>query len=988
MLRNINLNLLLGGFIMAKRLMYWMFLIAVLLVGTANADLVGHWRFDEGSGTTAKDSSGNGGDGTFTGDPQWVTGQLGGALEFDGDDWVDCGDILDITNELSIACWVNPAGLSGDNGWVARWDNYAFKSSGSVARFTTPGVRDYTAGNTPIVVGEWQHVAITFLPDQAAGGLIFYLNGVETDRSDTTGYGAGGGPLAIGNNRWSQFYEGMIDDVQVYDHLLPPEEVAAAMLGVAPQLAGDPGPEDAAVDVPRNVVLSWSPGDFAVKHDVYLGMTFDDVNGADTATPMGVLVSQGQTATSYDAGILDFGQTYYWRIDEVNGAPDNTVFKGDVWSFTAEPFSIPVETITVTASSSHADNMIPENTIGGVGLNELDQHSTDGTTMWLSGMGDPAPSIQYAFDKAYKLDQLLVWNSNQLIEAFVGIGAKDVVVEYSLDGTEWTVLEGATLFNQATGTSDYTANTSIDFAGVMAQQVKITINAGYGMMPQYGISEVRFLYIPTFAREPQPADGAITDAANVTLSWRAGREGASHQINLGTDAENLDLVATTTEASYAADGLDYGTTYYWSITEVNEAATPASHAGDIWSFTTPDFGTVDSFDAYDDNCNRIFFAWEDGLGHNGGTEIDDCDVPASNGNGGGSIVGNAQAPFAEQGIVHAGSQSMPLEYDNAFGPSEAILTLDGQDWTASGVQTLSLQFHGQAGNSGQLYVKINNSKVAYDGEAGDISKAQWLPWNIDLTALSALQSVNSLTIGIDGASAAGMLYIDSVRLYPQAVELITPTEPDTANLVALYAFEGDYTDSVGGHNATEMGLPQIISDPARGQVLSVAGGGDALDLPYSAALNTPEFTASLWAQVNPNGSGHRSPITSRDEPQKGYIIYVDPGNTWQFWTGTGAGWNNTAGPAVVMDEWTHVGITYADEAKTLYINGRVAAQGTSVLDLNTAQPLRIGGGATESPDGNYFFMGLIDDVRIYNQALSPAELAWLADIRTPMHKPL
>jgi len=463
---------------------------------------------------------------------------------------------------------------------------------------------------------------------------------------------------------------------------------------------------------------------------------------------------------------LDFDQTYYWRVDEVNRAPDNTVFKGEVWSFTVEPVSIPLETITVTASSSHADNLGPENTIGGVGLNELDQHSTDGTTMWLSGMGDPAPFIQYTFDKAYKLDQLLVWNSNQLIEAFVGLGAKDVLIEYSVDGTEWIILEHATLFNQATGPPDYMANTSIDFAGAMAQQVKITINAGYGMMPQYGISEVRFLYIPTFAREPHPVDGDITAAANVMLSWRAGREAASHQVNLGTDPENLDVIGTTTGTSYAANGLEYGMTYYWSITEVNEVEAVSSHAGDIWSFTTPDFGTVDSFDLYDNHCNRIFFAWEDGLGHDGGEGIDDCDVPPSNGNGGGSFVGNDQAPYAERGIVHSGSQSMPLEYDNAFGQSEAILTLDAQDWTASGVQTLSLQFHGQPGNSGQLYVKINNTEVVYSGDGADLTQEQWQQWDIDLTSISGLQDVKTLTIGVGGASATGMLYIDSIRLHP------------------------------------------------------------------------------------------------------------------------------------------------------------------------------------------------------------------------------
>ena len=207
--------------------------------------------------------------------------------------------------------------------------------------------------------------------------------------------------------------------------------------------------------------------------------------------------------------------------------------------------------------------------------------------------------------------------------------------------------------------------------------------------------------------------------------------------------------------------------------EVNEAETPSSHVGDIWSFATPAYGVVDSFDSYDDNCNRIFFAWEDGLGHNGGEDIENCDVPASNGNGGGSIVGNDMAPFAEQTIVYAGTQSLPFNYDNAFGPSEASLRLDAQDWTASGVKSLSLFVFGAADNMGQLYLKINNTKVT---GAPAISQAGWQPWIIDLSSIGGnLQSVTSLTIGVDGANAAGMLYIDEIRLYPQALELVTPT---------------------------------------------------------------------------------------------------------------------------------------------------------------------------------------------------------------------
>jgi hypothetical protein len=189
-----------------------------------NAGLVGQWKFDEGSGTTAQDSSGLGNDGTLNGAPQWMAGYLDGALEFDGDDWVDCGDVLTITEAITIACWVNPAGLTGDNGWVTREGAYAFKSDGTSLKFTTPGVRDHLANDTVLEIGTWQHVAVTFVPNQA-GGAIFYLNGVEAQRIDSTALNAGAGPFRIGNNQWDQFYEGMIDEVRLYDYVLSLGEV-------------------------------------------------------------------------------------------------------------------------------------------------------------------------------------------------------------------------------------------------------------------------------------------------------------------------------------------------------------------------------------------------------------------------------------------------------------------------------------------------------------------------------------------------------------------------------------------------------------------------------------------------------------------------------------------------------------------------------------------------------------------------------------------
>ena len=762
-------------------------------VEAADPDLVGWWKLDDGSGTVASDSSGNGHEGTLVDDPQWVAGQIGGALHFDADgDAVHIGHAaaFNFPGSFSISAWINIEAWNDAN-----WQNVIVGKEGEGGRswqlrkhggndnltFTIRGTSgaDDPQGTIVPTHGEWHHVVAIY--DVDAGTRTVYIDNVLDVQIDDTGvHTPDDNSLYIGARSQTNDagptgrFNGMIDDVYIFSRALTVGEIPLISKGLAHGSASDPIPADEAIDVPREVDLSWAPGEFANTNEVYLGTVFNDVNDADRSDPRDVLASQGQNAATYDPpGRLNFEQTYYWRVDEVNGAPDYSIFKGDVWSFTAEPFSYPITDITATATSSNADNMGPENTINGIGLNELDQHSTEATEMWLSGVGDATPSIQYEFDRVYKLDALLVWNSNQPIETFMGLGAKDVVVETSVDSAEWTVLEGATLFNQAPGTETYTANTVIDFAGAQAKFVRITISAGHGPLPQFGLSAVRFLYIPTFAREPQPIDGSTTDNADITLSWRPGREAASHQVYLGTDAADLALAGTTNEPSFVPGDLTYGTTYFWSVTEVNDAEAVTAYAGEVWSFMAPDSVAVDNFDQYDDNCNRIFFAWEDGLGHNGGEQIDNCDVPASNGNGSGSIVGNAQAPFAERTIVQAGSQSMPFEYDNSADSSSEIRvnTADlaiGRDWTPGAPETLVLWILGNPDNADtdRLYLKVNNAKVTYNG---DLAKAAWTQWNIDLAGLGIdLSNVTSLSIGtepIGATGGSGMLYIDEIHLY-------------------------------------------------------------------------------------------------------------------------------------------------------------------------------------------------------------------------------
>lgn len=98
-------------------------------------------------------------------------------------------------------------------------------------------------------------------------------------------------------------------------------------------------PFNGAVDVPQDAALSWKAGASAAAHDVYFGTDLASVTDAAGDNPMDVLLSQAQAETSYDPdGLLDYGQTYYWRIDEIDDS-DNTV-TGHVWNFTVENYIV------------------------------------------------------------------------------------------------------------------------------------------------------------------------------------------------------------------------------------------------------------------------------------------------------------------------------------------------------------------------------------------------------------------------------------------------------------------------------------------------------------------------------------------------------------------------------------------------------------------------------------------------------------------------
>jgi len=992
---------------MWRRLIWVVSLVSVLGLSAAAAraditkGLLVHYTFDnvDLDGLVVHDVSGNGHDATIVG-AGIVTGVPGvfkEAIQFPPamDQGVElAAGVAPMGNApRTFSLWFNQVALASQN----KIFGYGLHSagtcvdvavnSGGIMLYHWGGNVTWGGGSHNFVGADagFHHLAVR-VNDNAKtfADVDMILDGQKlaiTAGASTVTINTGNSVFRIGRGENGQGFNGLIDDFYMYNRALTDEEIAQIRKGKAPGQAGNVSPADGATNVPRDAVLNWAPGEFANTHDVYFGTAFADVNQADRNSPL--LVSRSQTETTYDPpGSLGFGQMCYWRIDEVNAPPTSTIFKGEVWSFAVEPYAYPLPgtAITATASSMNSADMGPEKTIDGSGLMG-DGHSTVAENMWLSGQGAGPAWIQYAFDRVYKLERMLVWNSNQALEPLLGLGAKAVTIEYSADGSTWKTL-GDLEIARAPGAANYAAYTTIDLAGTVAQYVKLTIRSNWGgVMPQYGLSEVRFFSVPVLAREPSPASGATGVDVDSSLSWRPGREAAQHKVYVSTDQQAVRdgaVPATTVTTATSTPSLNLAGTYYWRVDEVNAAKTPATWSGDVWSFSTQEYLVVDDFESYTNKDGEaIFQTWSDGL-----------ENPAH----GGSQVGNDPAPYAESTIVHAGKQSMPLFYNNTTATnSEAVRTFDSpQDWTRYGVKALTLWFYGDPNNAAQqLYVKINSTKILYDGDAADLQRTSWQMWYIDLTGKS-VNSVKTLSLGLDrlaNAGGTGRLLIDDLRLYSHARSQVAPVAPEAAGLQAQYAFDGDAKDSSGkGRNGAAQGGATFAAGKI-GQALSLDGVDDVVTIPgykgILAAVGVQHaFTVCAWIKTAVTGMDIIAWGTDASGQRMNFRV-----DTVLRMEHAGGNMRGTNGPSLLDNRWHHVAAT-VPEAGTmmdvkLYVDGRDAsAPGSSMTAFNLTANVDVAIGSGGPVTGR-FFKGLIDDVRIYDRVLSAGEIAGMAGLTIP-----
>ena len=302
------------------------------------------------------------------------------------------------------------------------------------------------------------------------------------------------------------------------------------------------------------------------------------------------------------------------------------------------------------------------------------------------------------------------------------------------------------------------------------------------------------------AFSPHPRDGATRLQNTMTLSWKPGYHATMHQVYFGS---NKNAVTNATRSSpeykgsrilgsesYDPGELQYLTTYYWRVDEVNDQDPNNPIKGIIWSFTTDCFFvTLDDFEDYNSYPaeNRIWRSWKDGLGYG---QPDTS--PYSPSNGTGSVIGNDTTPsYTEEAIVRSGLQSMPYLYDNnkpgyLYKYSETEKTLSyPRNWTEGEVTELSLWFRGSLPNDPELmYVAITNKAgtpaVIYHDDPNAVRIDTWTEWIIPLQSFIDqgidLIDVDRIAIGfgtrgnLTVPGGQGKVYFDDIRLYPSSLE--------------------------------------------------------------------------------------------------------------------------------------------------------------------------------------------------------------------------
>jgi len=908
-----------------------------------DSDLVIYYSFDTVSDMVT-DQSGNGHDGVVTGDvTAEPVGKYGGAAKFATGSYLDLdGENFPVeevpTTGITIAAWIKCENTGGDHAIFnarasdATWLVHPEARSNGEFRWllrSAGGTTIFDIRAGSVTWDEWQHFAGTY--DKASGKATLYISGEMVREENISNAADIAGDWGSGARVGYN-----IDNARPFtglmdDFLMFRRALSLAEVKKLMQGIGSP------------LAFGPTPADGSLHADTWANVSW----------------FPGDSAASHDVYFSDnFGAVNEGAAEAFQGNQTSTFF---VVGFPGFVFP---------------DGLIPGTTY----YWRIDEvNDTEPNSPWVGPVWSfmvPPRTAYYPIPadgaESVATDAVLGWTA--------GFGAKLHTVYFGDDFDQVSDASGGS----TQGITNYTPGP------LESDKVYYWRVDEFDAIDTYK-GDVWGFSTPGAVGSPNPANGAIDVKQALVLEWAAGDSAASHEVYLGIDKETVRNADTGSpeykgsrslgSESYDAGNLEWDTTYYWCVDEVKADGT--SQKGLIWSFTTANFLIVDDFESYNDlnedepGSNRIYLAWIDGF-----------EDPAN-----GSVVGYADPPFTEQKIVHGGSQSMPLAYDNSVGNSEATLTLtDPRDWTVNNIGILTIWFRGDSANAAELmYVALDgNAVVSHDNPAASQISA-WTQWDIDLTRFADqgvnLANVNTISLGFGDksnpqAGGSGMVFFDDIRLYPPEPK---PEPEGDSSLVIYYSFD-EVSDIVmdqsgKGHDGVVVGDVTAEAEGKYGGAANFASGGYLdLDGPSIPAEDIPTSAMTLAAWIKCANTGGDHEIFSARASDESWLIHPEPKSSgdirWLLRSYGGTTIFQIRAGTMTWDEWLHFAGTYDKESgnAALYINGELIEEIVVENAADIAGDWGLGARVGLTIDDARPFTGLMDEFRMYTRALSHDEI--------------
>jgi len=827
--------------------------------------------------------------GTPRGDTHLVNGYESGALAFDGD-----GDYVNIDgwpgilggHAISATAWIKTSntGTGAILGWGPNTagERFGFRHNASRLRFEHHGGN--IQGDTNMADGEWHHVGVTIKENVTVShpDVILWLDGVDDTRPTTDPDPifniTAAGDARIGSRLASndRFFDGLIDEVRIYDKALTAEEIAVDMR-IDPLRAYDPSPADRATDLQPTIVLSWMPGDNAVQHNVYLGTDATAVAEAkESKDTDGIFKGTQDLGNESYSPVLGLETTYYWRIDEINA--DGSVTKGRTWSFTTDDNILIFDEETPVPYDNTAEPYIsgaelefdpPLDWSGGLGMLVLrykGQRAAGSATLdeatntyTVVGAGSDIWGTSDQFQYVYKM--------------LNGDGALIVRVDNLVQTDDWTK------------------------AGIMIRE----------------------------SLDPSSAFAAI---------YATGANGVRFQ------ARSVAGIDATSDTSVATDE--------------QKALNPP-----VWLMMVRQFPMINAYYS-SDGVTWTPMSW------------------------------NPQVlPMAPN--VYIGLAVTSHSGENVYAEA-TISNIYGSGGVDKGPFTSTEIGMSGANSPEPLYMVLEDAAgataVVRNPDPSAAQKIDWTDWSIHIGRsdidLTAVRSISIAIGNMDNPApgGTGVITVGSLRLYPN----VKP--------VALWKLDdGDGTTAVdsssNGNDGTLNGDPQWVAGMLDG-ALEFDGVDDYVDCGNPTVLDfgTGDFTVSAWIQMT---ATERGTVYAKGGDNSGGIRYTlamgeGNDNKMTLTTDDDASKKQAKGATIVNDGlWHHVvGMRYGNTS-LVYVDGVLDGS----LDLpegydlsGTSQHNALIGAITSHTDGSLekFFNGTIDDVHIYDWALSDAEISLIAGL--------